>query len=96
MAQLVNFDTLSQALTQVRQKGLDVANRTISTPKAGNSRTHSLTQISQTRTAGSQIKAIKGMANAEMIMATAQSIGQAVSSDGNRQSGGELIVNSTR
>ena len=36
------------------------------------------------------------MANAEMKMATAQSIAQAVSSNGNRQSGGGLIVNSTR
>ena len=96
MAQLVNLDTFSQALTQVGHKGLDVANRTISTPKARNSRTHGLMQIRQNRTASSQVKAIKGMANAEMKMATAQSVGQAVLSNGNRQPGGGLIVNSIR
>jgi hypothetical protein len=91
-----NFDTFSQAVTQVGQKGLDAANRAISTPKAGGSKSHGLTQISQIKTAGSQIKATKSMASAEMKMATAQSVSQSVSTNGGSQSGGGLIVDSSR
>ena len=96
MVESANFDTFSQAVTQVGQKGLDAANRAISTPKTGGSKSHGLTQLSQTQTAGSQIKAIKSMAGAEMKMATAQSISQAVSTNGRGQSAGGLIVDSSR
>ena len=96
MVESANFDTFSQAVTQVGQKGLDAANRAISTPKTGGSKSHGLTQVSQTQTASSQIKAIKSMAGAEMKMATAQSISQAVSTNGRGQSAGGLIVDSSR
>ena len=96
MVESANFATFSQAVTQVGQKGLDAANRASSTPKTGDSKSHGLTQIRQTQTASSQIKAIKSMAGAEMKMATAQSISQAVSTNGRGQSAGGLIVDSSR
>ena len=92
MVESANFNTFSQAVTQAGQKGLDAANRAISTPKAWDSKSHGLTQISQTQTADSQIQAIKSMAGAETKVATAQSISQSVSTKDRGQSGGGLIV----
>ena len=95
MPQSINFGTLSQEMTKVGQKGLDTASQTISVSRSGNQRTNGLTQLSQSRTAGSQLKAVNAMASATMKMDIANTISQSVSSPANKPSGG-LIVNNLR
>ena len=95
MSQSINFGTLGQEMTKVGQKGLDTASRTVSVSRSGNQRTNGLTQLSQSRTAGSQLKAVKAIASATMKMDIANTISQSVSSPANRPNGG-LIVNSLR
>ena len=85
----------TQALTKVSQKGLDTAGQTVSMSRSGNQRTNGLTQLSQSRTADSQLKAVKTMASATMKMDIANTISQSVSLPANRPNGG-LIVNSLR
>ena len=95
MSQSINFGTLGQEMTKVGQKGLDTASRTVSVSRSGNQRTNGLTQLSQSRTAGSQLKAVKAIASATMKMDIANTISQSVSSLANKPSGG-LIVNNLR
>ena len=95
MSQSINFGTLGQEMTKVGQKGLDTASRTVSVSRSGNQRTNGLTQLSQSRTAGSQLKAVKAIASATMKMDIANTISQSVSSPANKPSGG-LIVNNLR
>lgn len=95
MPQSINFGTLGQEMTKVGQKGLDTASQTVSVSRSGNQRTNGLTQLSQSRTAGSQLKAVKAIASATMKMDIANTISQSVSSPANKPSGG-LIVNNLR
>ena len=95
MSQSISFSTLGQSMTKVGEKGLDTASQTISVSRSGNQRTNGLTQLSQSRTAGSQLKAVKTMANATMKMDIANTISQSVYLPANRPNGG-LIVNSLR
>ena len=95
MSQSINFITLGQAMTKVGEKGLDTASQTVSVSRSGNQRTNGLTQLSQSRTAGSQLKAVKAIASATMKMDIANTISQSVSSPANKPSGG-LIVNNLR
>ena len=64
MPQSINFGALGQEMTKVGQKGLDTASQTVSVSRSGNQRTNGLTQLSQSRTAGSQLKAVKAIASA--------------------------------
>ena len=95
MSQSINFITLGQAMTKVGEKGLDTAGQTVSVSRSGNQRTNGLTQLSQSRIADSQLKTVKTMASATMMMDIANTVGQSVSSPANRPDGG-LIVNSLR
>ena len=95
MSQSISFSTLGQAMTKVGEKGLNTASRTISVSRSGNQRTNGLTQISQSRTADSQLRAVKTIASATMKMDIANAISQSVSLPANRPNGG-LIVNSLR
>ena len=95
MSQSISFRSLSQAMTKVGQKGLDTASQTISVSRSENQRTNGLTQISQSRTADSQLRAVKTIASATMKMDIANTISQSVSSPANQPNGG-LIVNSLR
>ena len=95
MSQSINFGTLGQEMAKVGQKGLDTASQTVSVSRSGNQRTNGLTQLSQSRTAGSQLKAVKAIASATMKMDIANTISQSVSSPANKPSGG-LIVNNLR
>ncbi len=95
MSQSINFGTLGQEMIKVGQKGLDTASQTISVSRSGNQRTNGLTQLSESRTAGSQLKAVKAIASATMKMDIANTISQSVSSPANKPSGG-LIVNNLR
>ena len=95
MSQSINFGTLGQEMTKVSQKGLDTASQTISVSRSGNQRTNGLSQLSQSRTAGSQLKAVKAIASATMKMDIANTISQSVSLSANKPSGG-LIVNTRR
>ena len=95
MPQSINFGALGQEMTKVGQKGLDTASQTVSVSRSGNQRTNGLTQLSQSRTAGSQLKAVNAMASATMKMDIANTISQSVSSPANKPSGG-LIVNNLR
>ena len=95
MSQSINFGTLGQEMTKVGQKGLDTASQTVSVSRSGNQRANGLTQLSQSRTAGSQLKAVKAIASATMKMDIANTISQSVSSPANKPSGG-LIVNNLR
>ena len=88
MPQSINFGTLAR-------KALDTASQTISVSRSGNQRTNGLTQLSQSRTAGSQLKAVKAIATATMKMDIANTISQSVFSLANKPSGG-LIVNNLR
>ena len=95
MSQSINFGTLGQEMTKVGQKGLDTASQTVSVSRSGNQRTNGLTQLSQSRTAGAQLKAVKAIASATMKMDIANTISQSVSSPANKPSGG-IIVNNLR
>ena len=95
MSQSINFGTLVQEMTKVGQKGLDTASQIVSVSRSGNQRANGLTQLSQSRTAGSQLKAVKAIASATMKMDIANTISQSVSSSTNKPSGG-LIVNNLR
>ena len=95
MSQSINFSTLGQEMTKVGQKGLDTASQTVSVSGSRNQRTNGLTQLSQSRTAGSQLKAVKAIASATMKMDIANTISQSVSSPANKPGGG-LIVNNLR
>ena len=95
MSQSINFGTLGQEMAKVGQKGLDTASQTVSVSRSGNQRTNGLTQLSQSRTAGSQLKAVKAIASATMKMDIANTISQSVSSPANKPSGG-LIINNLR
>ena len=95
MPQSIKFGTLGQEVTKVGQKGLDTASQTVSVSRSGNQRTNGLTQLSQSRIAGSQLKAVKAIASATMKMDIANTISQSVSSPANKPSGG-LIVNNLR
>ena len=95
MSQSISFSTLGQSMTKVGWKGLDTASQTISVSRSGNQRTNGLTQISQSRTADLQLRAVKTIASATMKMDTANTISQSVSSPANRPNGG-LVVNSLR
>ena len=95
MSQSINFITLGQAMTKVGEKGLDTASQTVSVSRSGNQRTNGLTQLSQSRTAGSKLKAVKAIASTTMKMDIANTISQSVSSLANKPSGG-LIVNNLR
>ena len=95
MSQSINFGTLGQEMTKVGQKGLDTAGQTVSVSRSGNQRTNGLTQLSQSRTAGSQLKAVKAIASATMKMGIANTISQSVSLSANKPSSG-LIVNTRR
>ena len=68
MPQSISFSTLGQSMTKVGQKGLDTAGQTVSVSRSGNQRTNGLTQLSQFRTVGSQLKAITTMESATMKM----------------------------
>lgn len=95
MSQFINFSTLGQAMTKVGQKGLDTASQTISMSRSGNQKTNGLNQLSQSRTADSQLKVVRSMASATMKMDVANTISQTISSPANRPNVG-LIVNSLR
>ena len=95
MPQSISFSTLGQSMTKVGQKGLDTASQTISVSRSGNQRTNGLTQISQSRTADSQLRAVKTIASATIKMDITNTISQSVSLPDNRPNGG-LIVNSLR
>ena len=95
MPQSINFGALSQEMTKAGQKGLDTVSQTISVSRSENQRTNGLTQISQSRTADSQLRAVKTIASATMKMDIANTISQSVSLPANRPNGG-LIVNSLR
>jgi len=95
MSQSINFGTLGQEMTKVGQNGLDTASQTVTVSRSENQRTNGLTQLSQSRTAGSKLKAVKAIASTTMKMDIANTISQSVSSPANKPSGG-LIVNNLR
>ena len=95
MSQPISFGTLGEAMTNVGQKGVDAASQTIPVSRSGNQSTNGLTQISQSRTADSQLRAVKTIASATMKLDIANASSQSVSLPANGPNGG-LIVNSLR